>query len=297
MKPISFRKMLESIKPEADEPPRERPRTVDLRPANGEMMKPGEMIDLRDTDRLTLRDRTIYNQLIHNALGPDMAESGSQWTIPLSALRGSHKGNERVAEAIERLMKALCTARLADGKTRRFQLLGGNDMDDEDRPDGHLTYSFDDRLVEVLRNSHSFGKLQLAVMRAFSSKYALALYEYGAKRVNLRYKRTEEHTVEDLRAMLGVPAGKLERFSNLNQKAIRSALQEVNALAEFNLWVEPRRSGRKVTHVVVGWEAKGPLARDEAVRELEMPRVGRKARIKGEVERLELDHPSSSVPM
>lgn len=63
-------------------------------------------------------------------------------------------------------MQAICTAKLANGKPRRFQLLGGNHIDDEDRPDGLLTYSFDDRLVEVLKNSFTFGKLQLAVMRA-----------------------------------------------------------------------------------------------------------------------------------
>jgi hypothetical protein len=47
------------------------------------------------------------------------------------------------------------------GKTRRVQFLGGNDLDDPDRSAGVLTYSFDRRLIEILRDSTIWGKIAL----------------------------------------------------------------------------------------------------------------------------------------
>jgi hypothetical protein len=263
------------------------PRTVDLKPTIGVMLKPGEMIDIRGTEGLTLQDRKIYNLLIHHAFGPQMAEFDHQWTIPLSVLRGAHKGNERISASIHRLMTTVVTARLLNGKTRRFQLLGGNDMDDEDRPGGRLTYNFDRRLVEVLRDSVSFGRLELAVMKAFTSKYALGLYEHVAKRVRFAHKMLETYTLDEFRAILGVPSDKLKAFSNLNQKAIVPALLEINALCDFTVLVTPRKTSRQVTHIVLGWESKDHEGRAEAFRELRRPRVGRRARLEGQVERLD----------
>ena len=79
-----------------------------------------------------------------------------------------------VEEAIEALMRTILVLRMPDGKTRRVQFLGGNDLDDPDRPAGVLTYSFDKRLIEVLKDSTIWGKIALPVLMAFTSKYASA---------------------------------------------------------------------------------------------------------------------------
>ena len=71
-----------------------------------------------------------------------------------------------VEEAIVSLMQTILTVRLSGGRTRRVQFLGGNDMDDPDRPVGVLNYSFDKRLVEMLRDSSIWGKIALPVLIA-----------------------------------------------------------------------------------------------------------------------------------
>ncbi|MGH0029958.1 MAG: replication initiation protein [Myxococcota bacterium] len=259
-------------------------RTVDRTPRRGEMLKPGEMIDILGTSQLSLQDRKVYNLLVHNAFGPKMAEEGHEWQISLSKLRRSHKSNDRVSDTIERLMKTVVTARLLNGKTRRFALLGGNDIDDEDRPDGVLNYSFDPRLTEVLKQSMSFGRLHMAVMMAFTSRYALALYEHVAKRVRLDFKQSETYPVDQFRRILGVPEGTLERFSSLNQKAIKPALEEVNALADFTCWAKPIKACRRTEEIELGWELKSAEACEAAYQEVQRPRVGRRARIRGQVD-------------
>lgn len=228
-------------------------RTIELKPHHGEMIKPAELIDISGASNLSLVARRIYNQLIANAFGLEMATYGHEWSISLAELRGAHNGNEHVAEAVLALMQTVVTVKLSDGATRRVQLLGGNDMEDATRQHGKLSYSFDHRLVDLLKNSTIFGKLEIAVMMAFTSKYALALYEAVSRRVRLKHKFVEAFSIPEFRDLLGVETGKLETFSNLNLKAIKPAVQEVNALAHFNVKVLPEKTGRKVTGVSIGW--------------------------------------------
>ena len=251
-------------------------RTLDLVPRDGEMLKPAELIDITGVSRLTLHARRLYNQLLAHAFGPDMGIEGQGWTIQLSELRGSHKSNKRVAQSIEALMKTVVTVRLADGRTRRVQLLGGNDMDDADRQHGTLTYSFDPKLVPLLRESSVFGKLELAVIYAFSTKYALALYEALARRVRLNSRFYEDFTLEEFREVLGVPPDKLGTFSNLKLRAITPAVEEINAITSFGCQVEPRRTGRGVSHVRLSWYLKDIEGQKAAYAVLQQGRSGRR---------------------
>ena len=139
----------------------------------------------------------------------------------------------------------------------------------------------------MLKNSTVFGKLELKVMMAFSTKYALALYEAIARRVRLRYKFSEEWSIDELRDVLGVPKGKLGIFGNLNKVAIQPAIAEINAMASFGVSMIPKKTGRRITSVMVGWWLKDEDDLKAAFAELERPRVGRKARIAGTVEEIE----------
>ena len=209
--------------------------TLDLRPDHGEMIKPAETIDVAFADGLSLNDRRCWNALIANAFGPDMRDEERDFKIDLSVLRASHNSNDRVEDTIEKLMKTIARCRMPDGSITRFQLLGGNNMSDPMRPRGELTYSFDKRLVEAVKDSISFGKLEIAVMAAFKSKYALALYEHVSRRINLKGRYLEEYTINQFREVLDVQPGQLEAFGNLKQRAIVPALNEVNFWAPFRL--------------------------------------------------------------
>ena len=271
-------------------------RTLELTPVPGEMLKPAELIDIDGATGLTLAARRLYNQLIAHAFGPDMGKEGQEWTIRISELRGTHKGNERLEDSVIALMKTIVTVRLPSGSTRRVALLGGNDMGDPERAHGSLTYSFDKRLVPLLRESSVFGKLELAVMHAFTTKYGLALYEALARRVRLKSKFFEDFDLADFRELLGVPSDKLTTFSNLKLRAITPAVDEINAIASFGCKFEPIKSGRKVAQIRVYWWRKDIDGLKDAYSELQRPKVGRKARSSGEVEQI-IDLPALFSPL
>lgn len=256
-------------------------RTLDLKPGFGEIIKPVELIDIRGATELTLSARRLYNVLLAHAFGPDLAAEGREFTIEISALKGTHESNDRLHESILALMRTIVTVRRTDGSIDRVALLGGNTLASPARDRGAFTYSFDPRLGPLLRDSTVFGKLEVAVMHAFTTKYALALYEALSRRVRLSSVFSEVFELDDFRDLLGVPRQKLGTFSNLKLKAITPAVAEINAMASFGCSVDPVKTGRKVTAVRVGWWRKDIHELKAAYVEIQRSKVGRKARMAG----------------
>src|SRR3954451_11151910 len=192
-------------------------RTIDIEPDEHMLIKPGELIDVVELSPLTLQDRRIYNLLILNAW--DSITEPKEHNIHKRDLRGTHNTNERVGDSLLRLMGAIAQLRIerdagkGDGVetfTRRVQLLAGTE--ESARSDGIVFYSFPAAVRGIIRQSSQYARLQKQVMFAFSSKYALALYEMVQKRGNLKFKTGEEFPVETFRQLLGVEAGKLRQF-------------------------------------------------------------------------------------
>lgn len=273
----------------SDHPKTNIKRTLDIRPNLGEMVKPAELVEIKGSSRLTLADRKLFNHLLRNAFGPDLAESNRRFEISTAELRDTHGGIERVVQSIEALMTTVVSIERPDGSTDRVQLLGWNNLSDPKRDRGVLKYAIPPELAEMLRDSTVFAKLELEVLRSFTSKYALALYENVARRVRLQHVFTERFDLDAFRDLLGVEQGKLEIFGNLNQYAIKPALLEVNALADFTVTIVPIKLGRRVTGVLMGWGVKDIEGRKAVFEELRRPKVGRKARISGTVEEISLD--------
>ena len=261
-------------------------RTLQVVPRHREAVKPAELIQVTGHHELTLNARRAITVLWYNAHRQGVGE-GKDYTIEIDDLKpDGHKGYEMVVEAVEALMRTILMVKMPNGGTRRVQFLGGNDLDDPDRPAGVLTYSFDRRLIQILEDSTIWGKISIPVLMAFSSKYAVSLYENVAQLVNLTLKFTHSYSLDEFRQILGVQPGKYKTFGELNMHVIKPAVAEVNALAPFNLTILPVKQGKKVVQVNIGWWAKDTPALKEAFAELARTRVGRKARISGTVDRV-----------
>ena len=262
-------------------------RTTQAQPNAESIVKPGELVDLVEVTPLTLTDRRIYNQLLENAW--DAIDKPVEHVIAKSSLRGSHNSNDRVGESVERLMAAVVRVKVTyegEPATERVQLLGGNI--ESFRRDGLLTYEIPARLRKIIRNSTIFARLQREIMFALSSKYALTLYEMVQKRGNLKFRSTERFSVEELRGILGVPKGKLSSWSNLKLRAIDPAVEEVSALSDYLVEIQPCKTGRRVTHIELKWWRKDADGVKASEREMTFSKVGRKARASGQSESVEV---------
>ncbi len=57
-------------------------------------------------------------------------------------------------------------------------------------------------------------------------------------------------------------------------------------MSDYNVSYDVRKRGRKITHVILKWRRKDEHAAEVAQRELDQPRVGRRARIDGTLEEI-----------
>lgn len=274
-------------------------RTIDQKPNGDEFAKARELIEIRGTGGLSLQDRRVINVLYANA-GARLCDDVKH-VMGIAELRGTHKGGERVKDSIIRLMKTLVQVptKGADGKpaTKFVAILSDTTVsDDDNNPNGQVVYSFSPGMREIIKDSTLWGRVRSAVVFAFTSKYALALYELITARINLKHMWQEEFLVQDFRALLGVPDGKLERIPNLLQRVIQPAVLEVNGLADFGVQIEPIRKGGQQRGLVVGfrlaWWRKDIPDLQAAYSELKRVKVGRIARLRKRVETLAAPSPS-----
>lgn len=123
------------------------------------------------------------------------------------------------------------------------------------------------------------------------SKYSVLLFQHIASLVNLDHIQSKTFTIQELRSLLGVPEGKLDRFADLHRRALQPSIAEINQLSRFTLTATPNKIGRTVASVTIGWQVKEDP--HEAKQELARPKVGRQARRDGVAEAVVRSFPAS----
>ena len=256
-------------------------KTLELTPHHGEMLKPKELIEVKNTGKFTLEDRRVYNALVEKAWGPKLGDANHTFEVSTGDLRSLVGDNQRLKDSLRTLMTTLIE--VDDGENwKATQLLGTAELTTNNNS-GVVRFTFPPMVVDLLKDSTIFAKLDLEVMRSFRSKYAFSLYEALARRVNMR-RFTENLTIEDLRNILGVEEGKLPLYRNLNLRAIQPALIEVNAQSPYTCSIVPVKKGRKVVSFIMGWETKSEEQLKAAYQEMQRHSAGRKARASGTTE-------------
>lgn len=146
---------------------------------------------------------------------------------------------------------------------------------------------------EMAEKSCHWAILDRQTVFALSSKYSILLFQHVASLVNLDHVTSQTFTVAELRAVLGVPDGTLDRFADFNRRALTPAIAEINQTSRLTLTATPRKIGRTVASVTIAWEEKPLEAKQETRRELDRPKVGRKARRDGTADAPALAFPAS----
>lgn len=134
----------------------------------------------------------------------------------------------------------------------------------------------------VAEQSNYWAIIDRQTAFALSSKFAILLFQHISSLVNLHHVSSKTFTVPELRAVLGVEAGKLSRFADLRRFALEPAISEITQLSRFTLTPKFEKVGRSVARVTITWEEKPDLK--DTRHELDQPKVGRKARRDGNVE-------------
>jgi hypothetical protein len=260
--------------------------------------KAAELIEIEGAHALEASDRAIFNQLLQSAHDSGrLTEADAEWEISLAGLRRAssrHESNDRIRDSLRRLRRtevrvSYVSARTGLPRTMETHLLEFTDTDDVDSPSATVQFGIPKRLRAVLARSNRWGRIRCEVAYAMTSKYAIALYEMVCLRANLE-RCTEVIEIERFRELLGVPPGAYSRTDNFMRNVISPALLEVNGLSDVSVQIEMvRRHPRAPAHAVsIGWWRKSGDDFRAAMQERNRSKVGRMARLRGEVEKVEM---------
>lgn len=248
----------------------------------------GELVDLRfvSGSTLSLRAAKLFCLLIQEA-GIAVADD-VQHQIPYAVLNETfHRSRDDLAAAIIELHCTIVSVKLVSRKGRAYTksgpILSDVEREPDDLDDAEIRFEFSPALRRVIADSTHWAAVSRRAVLAFESRYSLRLYLFLALRANLR-KVSEELSIDDLRDMLGVTADRLTRWQDLRRFVLDRAVSEINQLAGFHAAYEPIKRGRRIVGVRLAWGLKDRVDLVETQRELDRPRVGRKARRKGLVE-------------
>jgi len=137
-----------------------------------------------------------------------------------------------------------------------------------------ITWTFGSTFRRMARESNHWAILDRQAIFHLGSKYSVLLFQHISSLQNLKHVTSKRFTVPELRAVLGVPEGKVERFSNLKQKVIQPAINEINSdLTRLKLTATYHKIGRTVAEVEIAWEVKEDLTKVKA--ELDRLKVAR----------------------
>ena len=200
--------------------------------------------------------------LLMKAAGGSVVED--RWhTLPISTIKTQvGMKNATRAEIIGWLRElrgaVLEYQNLKDGYTGIYGLLGAGRVEfDESR--GVMKFRFDDEFRKVADESNLYAVLDRQTALQLSSRYAHRLHEIIALKAG-RAKSSQEFDLEDIRARLGVPAGKLSAWIDFRRKALEAAIDEVNKQSRFKVSYRiTGKKGRKVAKVTLEWEVLADL--------------------------------------
>lgn len=252
---------------------------------------PGELADGRFADLTnppTLAALKLH-ELLFKAAGASVADD--RWhQIDMATIRAVPGIKHYDRKGLVRLFRELRAVVMEYDTERETVIAGLLDIAKVEFEDGDgptvVRWKFGEGFREVVAKSDYWALIDRGAALAMTSRYSLRLHELVSLRAHLTHKASEIFTLDDIRARLGVPEGKLVAWGSLAQKALKPAVDELNQLSRFDVSMVPVKRGRTVTAVELSWRVKRSMAAPKA--EQARHSVGRKARRDGTVEHVDI---------
>lgn len=206
----------------------------------------------------------------------------------------AHHDRESLKPLFEELRAAVLT--YDDPEAMRYTIGGLLDqavVDYRHELSGNVLVSwfFGRMFRDMAAKSNHWAILDRQTVFHLGSKYSVLLFQHIASLAGMDRISAKTFTIPELRSLLAVPEGKLERFADLNRRALQPAIAEINQLSRLILTATPRKVGRTVASIEIAWAVKDDPS--EAKRELSASQIGRKARRDGTAEGVAPEFPET----
>ena len=245
-----------------------------------ELIAAGEVLNLRfqsgaKSPVLSLRASKLLHFLV-NAAGADACELKTHSISAEKLNEQFHLSIEDLLSTVRELFQAVVQLEYRTETGRRVVKTGPmladveRDLEGDEKDPALIRWEFSPVMRLVMSGSDHWAALSKKAVLAFSSRYALRLYEILSLRKNLTHKNTEVFELDDLRQRFGIEPGTLSLFSAFRRTALEPAIAEVNQLTGLRVSYDVIKRGRggKVHSIVLDWKPGTPAERAKVAREL-----------------------------
>jgi hypothetical protein len=113
---------------------------------------------------------------------------------------------------------------------------------------GVCTYAYGPTFRKRLHNPRIYARISLSLQNQFDSKHALTLWELCVDYLGAGREHGEMPFIplEEFRELMGLQEGQYQRFKDVSNHVIKSALVEINRVSDLRVTVDYQRQGRKV---------------------------------------------------
>lgn len=198
---------------------------------------------------LSLQDQKIINALLFYS-HDRMIDPNAVHEAPLQHLReylGRHESNDQVRQCLTNLSEVILKFDYLDTDGDRkwgsgsLIVVSGHESGGE----GVVKFTWPHWLRPLLAEPAKWARISMPIVRAFTTKYGIRLYE-NLEMVANRQVKEWIIGVDELRVLLGT-GDKLRNWRDFNRRALEPALAEVNGLADFSAVCSVHRQrGRKI---------------------------------------------------
>lgn len=196
------------------------------------------------SNKITLLQRKLFNFLIaHSYIYLNEKES---FEIKISDLKYrlwfDSKNIEYLKESLKQLISTVVEFNLLwkdKDSWSATALLSSVEFEE-----GKCIYSFSPVLRKKLHQPHIYAKLKLSIMKLFSSKYSLCLYEIFVDYKNIW--QTPVISLDDFRRLMWIEKNQYKEFKRLSIRIIKPAIKELNSIWWYEVKVVYKKESRKV---------------------------------------------------
>ena len=219
----------------------------------------------------SLLQRRAANTL-HLHAYEELGDAGSEWhMIPIRELAEKIGFDSHNRQKLHEALLGLADIRVSfdltgEGGGRIQGRMGYMSQVIIEHNSGLCRYSYPPIMRAWLHRPDLYARINLAVQRAFSSRYTLALYEncvrykdnnkgYLARQHRRAYDQdtpaiTGWKPLKWWREVLGVKEGRYSQFKELNRCILKPAMQEVNTFSDIVLDVQVGRKNRRISELL-----------------------------------------------
>lgn len=204
---------------------------------------------IHSLNRLSLVERKIANALLYNAYDNLLTQSKHQIHISqLCQLIGYDSNDYKtIRKALISLISTVIEWNLIGKDTEDNEWVASAMISDASIKGSVCTYSYGERMRELLYHPELYGRVNMQVQARFESGYGLALYENCIRYQNIN--QTPRFELALFRKLMGVEDGKYPIFRDFKRRVVDIAVNEVNRHAPINIEAKFNRVGQKVESI------------------------------------------------